>query len=106
MIFPATKGWFTVDSIDLTGVHSVNIINGWQAPSDKSIDYEVRLDASDGKIIGKGSMPAPKKGQQSGIARVPLETTITDGKFHTIYFIYKPQQPIVGGIRSVTFNSN
>ncbi len=105
MIFPATDGLFAVDSIDLTGVHSVNLINGWQAPPDKSIDYEVRLDASDGKIIGKGSMPTPKKGQQSGIAKIPLET-VTDGRFHTIYFIYKPQQPIVGGVRSVTFNSN
>lgn len=105
MVLPAAEGWFTVDSIDLTGVHSANLTNGWQAPPDKSIDYEVRLDASDGRLLGKGSMPVPKKGQQFGIAKAHLET-ITDGKFHTIYFIYKPQQPIVGGVMSVTFNSN
>jgi len=86
---PKDAGWFGTDSIDLTGVQSVNITNAWQATPDHGLDFEVRLDAPDGKILGKGSMPAPKKNQQMGIAHVPL-VAVTDGAFHSLYFINKP----------------
>lgn len=103
LLFPEDEGWFAIDSIDLTGVRSVNLTSGWQAAPETGLSFEVRLGAPDGKLLGKGSMPTPKKGQPSGVARVPLQT-IGDGKFHTIYFLYKPGGTIKGGVRSVQFN--
>ena len=55
-------------------------------------NFEARLGAPDGKLIGKGSMPTPKKGQPMGMAHVSLDA-VADGQFHTIYFKYKPINP-------------
>ncbi|MEP6583299.1 MAG: ThuA domain-containing protein [Ginsengibacter sp.] len=103
LLFPAAEGWLAIDSIDLSGVRSINIVNGWQAPP-KGLAFEVRMDAPDGKLLGNGSMPPPQKGQQFGVVNVPV-ATITDGKFHAVYLIYKPQEPISGGVVSVQFNA-
>ncbi|HEX8277688.1 MAG TPA: Crp/Fnr family transcriptional regulator, partial [Segetibacter sp.] len=102
-LFPGGEGWFAFENIDLTGVRSVNLTTGWQAPPKKGLNFEARLDAPDGKLLGKGSIPAPAKGQQFGIIRVPIQM-VNDGKFHTIYFLYKGQEPISGGVMSVQFN--
>ena len=102
-LFPSGEGWFAFDNIDLTGVRSVNLTTGWQTPPKKGLSFEARLDATDGKLLGKGSIPAPAKGQQYGIIRVPIEM-VNDAKFHSVYFIYKGQEPIGGGVMSVQFN--
>jgi hypothetical protein len=52
-------------------------------------------------------MPAPKKGEQKGAAHVMLES-LTDDKFHKLYFIYKPKDPkavIQAGIAMLQFNA-
>jgi cytochrome c len=63
-------------------------MNAWQVSPKFGFDFEVRLDAPDGKLLGKGSLPVPQKGPM-GAAHVPL-TAVTDGKFHQLYFLYKP----------------
>ena len=103
MVFPAGEGWFALDQIDLTGVKAVNLTVGWQATPKNGISIEARLDAPDGKLLGKGTMPVAKKGQQFGVLQVPFET-VTDGKFHTIYFVYKAQEAMQAGIMSLQFN--
>ncbi|MEP7143448.1 MAG: ThuA domain-containing protein [Ferruginibacter sp.] len=105
LLLPSSEGWFAVDSIDLTSVKSVNLTAGWQAAPKNGLTFEARLDAPDGKVLGRGSMPVAQKGQQAGVTRVPLEK-ITDGKFHTIYFMYKGKEKMVAGISSVQFNAN
>ena len=65
---------------------------------------EVRLDSADGKLLGAGNVPVAPKGQQFGLANIKLEP-VADGKFHTLFIVYKPTQPITGGITSITFNS-
>ena len=102
LIFPAGEGWFGIDTIDLTGVKSINVNSRWQAEIPK-IAFEVRLDAPDGKLLGKGSMPASKKGQQTGAATIPIEG-VTDKQLHTVYFLYNGQEKIKGGVVSVQFN--
>jgi len=105
LILPADGGWFAVDSIDLAGVRSVNITSLWQAAPEFGFDFEARLEAPDGKLIGKGSMPIPKKGQPMGMTHVTLDA-ITDGQFHTVYFNYKPNNPkgtVQAGITGVQF---
>ncbi|MEP7278011.1 MAG: ThuA domain-containing protein [Bacteroidota bacterium] len=102
LVFPATEGWFGVENIDLTGVRSIAVSSRWQEEP-KSLGFEARLDAPDGKLLGKGIMPAPKKGEQSGVTIVPV-ATVNDGKFHTIYLLYKADDKIKGGVASVQFN--
>ncbi len=106
LIMPQAEGWFALDSIDLTDVRSVNIHIGWQETPSVAFDYEVRLDAPAGKLLGKGRMPVPKKGAPTGITRVSVNP-VTDGKFHSIYFIYKPSQTkseMAAGVAAVQFN--
>lgn len=107
LILPEKEGWFALDSIDLTDVRSVNIISGWQKVPSVGFDFEVRLDAPAGKLLGKGRMPVPKKDQPTGSARVAINP-VTDGKFHTIYFIYKPgnaKTEMQAGVTAVKFNA-
>ena len=102
-IFPSNEGWFALDSIDLTGLSSVTLNIGWQVPPAKGPGFEVRLDAPDGKLLGKGTMAAATKDQKSGIIKVPLEM-IKDGNFHSLYFVYKSTEAIGGGVMSLQFN--
>ena len=80
---------------------------GWQDAPKFGFDFEARLDAPDGKLLGKGSMPVPQKGQQMGTAHVTLES-VTDGRLHKLYFIYKSKDPkamIQAGIAMLQFNA-
>jgi len=104
LIFPPAEGWFAIDSIDLTGVRSLNLIAGWQTPPTKGFSFEIRLDKPDGVLLGQGKLPPPAKGQQYGIVNLPL-TTVTDNNFHSLYFVYKGSEPISGGVVSVQFNA-
>jgi len=101
LVFPAGEGSFAIDKIDLSGVKSINVNSRWQDEA-KNIGFEVRLDAPDGKLLGKGSV-APKKGQQMSATNIPVET-VTDGQLHTIYFLYSSQEKIKGGVASVQFS--
>ncbi|HEY1870123.1 MAG TPA: PKD domain-containing protein, partial [Chitinophagaceae bacterium] len=104
LIFPPADGWFAIDSIDLTGVHSVNLISGWQAPPRTGFSFELRLDKPDGLLVGKGTLPPPSKGQQYGITPLPVKG-VTDNNFHTLYFVYKGNEAISGGVVSLQFNA-
>jgi glucose/arabinose dehydrogenase/cytochrome c551/c552/type 1 glutamine amidotransferase len=104
MILPAGEGWFALDQVDLTGVKSLNLTCGWQVSPKIGYSFEARLDAPDGKLLGTGTMPVPKKGQQFGIVNVPIEP-VPDGKFHTVYFIYNATEKSPGGVMSVQFNA-
>ncbi|CAN5254255.1 hypothetical protein BH20BAC1_BH20BAC1_02710 [soil metagenome] len=103
MNFPATEGWFSLDSIDLRGVNSITLMSGWQSPPKEALDFEIRLDRPDGKLLGKGSSGSIPKGQMYGMINVPVEA-VTDGRLHNIYFINKPKETVSGGIVSVQFN--
>jgi len=89
LILPETEGWFALDSIDLTGVRSLGMMLGWQQAPTTGVDFEIRMDAPTGKLLGTARMPVPKKDQKTGSAQVKI-TPVSDGKFHTIYFVYKP----------------
>ncbi len=103
MVLPTDEGWFAFDNIDLSGVHSLTLSAGWQAPPKASLNFEARLDAVDGKLLGKGSVPPQKKGVQMGTGQLPIEA-VTDGKFHSIYILYKAQEVSQAGLMSVRFN--
>lgn len=105
LIFPASDGWLEMSRIDLTSVHSINMVAGWQTPPVSGFSFEIKLDAPDGKLIGKGTMPAPPKNQKGGILKIPVEA-VTDGKLHDVYFVYKMKGVLTGvGLLSVQFNA-
>lgn len=102
-----SDGWFALDSIDLTAVRSAGIMVGWQEAPSTAFDFEVRLDAPAGKLLGKGRMPAPKRGQKNAAVRVPF-SAVNDGKFHTVYFIYKTgkdKAETAAGVMGVKFDA-
>jgi glucose/arabinose dehydrogenase/type 1 glutamine amidotransferase/cytochrome c551/c552 len=106
MVMPKTEGWFAVDSIDLTGVGSVNMMAGWQDPPKYGFDFEIKLDAPDGKSLGKGSLTSPaNKKQQGAMIHVALQP-VTDGAYHTLYFVVKPRtgETAQAGIAFMQFN--
>lgn len=104
MYFPATDGWFSTAAIDLTDVRLINLVCGWNDTLTKPIGFEARLDAPTGKVLGKGLTLPPKAGQQSGTIKVPIEA-VTDGKMHTVYFVYKGQEAINGSVKTLVFSA-
>ena len=106
MVMPKTEGWFALDSIDLTGVGSVNLMAGWQDAPKYGFDFEIRLDAPEGKSIGMGSLTAPANPkQQRSVIHVALQP-VTDGAYHTLYVIAKPRagETAQAGIAFMQFN--
>lgn len=103
LVLPSVEGWFAVTGIDLTGVRSVNLNCRWNEVPQAGLTFEARLDAPDGTLLGKGSMPAVQKDQKSGAVRVSL-SAVKDGKFHKIYFIYKSGEVIKARVTSLQFN--
>jgi cytochrome c len=85
----STNGWFAVDSIDLAGVRAVSVMSRWRNAPEVVFGFEVRLDALDGKLLGTGTLPKPKKDDRGGEVRVAL-SPVTDNKYHKLYFVYKP----------------
>ena len=106
MLLPQGEGWLALDSIDMADVRSITAKAGWETAPPSGIDLELKLDAPHGKLIGKGSMPAPAKNQKAGTVNLPVES-VNDGRFHKLYFIYKPRKgsgPIEAGLAGLEFN--
>jgi glucose/arabinose dehydrogenase/cytochrome c551/c552 len=108
MVIPNAEGWFEVDSIDLTGVKSINIIGGWQEAPVYGYDFEVRMDAPTGTLLGNGSLlPPVKKGAGGGAAHISI-SPVTDKAFHTIFIVSKPKdsrEKAQAGIAMLQFNA-
>lgn len=89
LMLPSKEGWFALDSIDLTGVRSADLIVGWQQAPKIPLEFEVRQDSPSGKLLGTGRMQTPGKDQKMGTAEVSI-SPVRDGKYHAVYFVYKP----------------
>ncbi len=108
LIVPADEGWFALDEIDLKGVKTATLIVGFQAKPDFPVNFELRLDAPDGKVIGKGSLlpetnTAPS-GFMSGMIPIVLDEPMDDVKAKALYFVHKPDasKPRGEGMVAVT----
>ncbi|MES1216749.1 MAG: c-type cytochrome, partial [Bacteroidota bacterium] len=112
MVIPDDKqGWFGVENIDLTGVKSINIMAGWEEPPLPGYDFEIRLDAPDGKVLGKASlMPTDRnnpKERNIAVVNVKIEP-VTDGSMHKLYVTASPKdktKKTKAGIGALEFNS-
>ncbi|MGC4037310.1 MAG: ThuA domain-containing protein [Chitinophagaceae bacterium] len=108
LIIPLESGWFAVDGIDLTGVNSINLFAGWQAAPEFGFDFEIKLDAADGKTIGKGSLmpPADKKSNQ-GMAHISIDA-VNDHALHKLFVVSKPRnaaEKAQAGAAGLQFNA-
>ena len=103
MVVPKEEGWIALEDIDLTGVKSANVGVVWQTPPTHGLDVELHLDAPDGKLIGTGSMPVPKKDQPGGTVPIKLAESI-DQKVEKIYFVSKPKGEAAQGEVMVALN--
>jgi glucose/arabinose dehydrogenase/cytochrome c551/c552 len=111
LLTPKPQGWFVLDNIDLTGITSVVITGGWQQAPQYGFDFEVRLDAVDGKLIGTGSIMAPPGTQKPaqlgfGAANISISPVI-DGQMHKLYIVSKvkdAKEAAQVGLQSVQFN--
>ena len=89
LVYPRGPGSFLTDAVDLTGVGAINMVTAWQILPASGFGFDVRLDGADGKLLGTGKIPAPKKGQNMGNIHVPI-TPVSDGGKHKLFFSYKP----------------
>lgn len=89
-LLPPAESWFVLEKLDLTGIKGANLIIGWQQPPATSLDFEMRLGAPDGTLIGSGTMPKPVPGQEGGMAVLRLKEDYKL-KDQEVYFIYKPE---------------
>nr|WKN35658.1 ThuA domain-containing protein [Tunicatimonas sp. TK19036] len=106
LVYPDQSGWFALDSLDLSHVTSVNVMSGWREAPSSGLNFELRLDAPDGEVLGTGKMATPKAGQQNGVTAITINP-VADGQFHDVYFIYQPsgeQETMQGGVMGVQFN--
>src|SRR5205085_9109100 len=93
LIAPKSDGWFSIDSIDISGVTGATLMIGYQKAVQFGYDFEIRLDKADGKVLGVASLlPPAAKGKQAinfQPVNVKLEG-VTDNKMHNLYIISKP----------------
>jgi cytochrome c551/c552 len=90
LVPPKGEGWFTIDSIDLSGIKAAELMAGSTQPVKYGYDFELRLDAPDGKIIGTSSVVSTpsKNSANSTLAKFNLEP-VTDNKIHNLYIVSK-----------------
>ena len=108
MLVPAEEGWFALEDIDLKGVKSATLIVGFQEKPNGPVNFEVRLNAPDGELIGKGSalqkIDAVPGGFQAGMIPIIFDAPMDDVKAKELYFVHKPDasQPKSEGVLAVT----
>jgi len=94
LVIPEKEGWFVLEDIDLKGVKSATLLLGFQEKPNFPVNFELRLNAPDGKVIGKGSM-APQVRQVpggflGGMLPIVLDGPLDDVKAKELYFVHVP----------------
>jgi len=106
LVLQGPKGWFELEDIDLTGVSSIVLGAGWQEAPKVAYNFDVRLGAPDGKIVGKGNLPVQPAGAQGGAAIVMPLTTKPTGK-NKLYItgaVEEGKTPAMVALMNATFN--
>jgi cytochrome c len=92
LIPPKGDGWFSIDTIDISGVSGAALFIVYQKPVEYGYDFEIRLDNPDGKILGVASLlPSPAKGPVNYKSVKFNWNAVTDNKMHNLYIISKPK---------------
>ena len=89
-VAPKDSAWFAIKDIDLTNVSRAMVQAGFRVEPLYGLTLEVRLDSPTGMLIGSGSFKKSKEERQ-GLIPINLKG-VTDGKFHTLYFVSRPDK--------------
>ena len=101
----APTSWFSIDSIDLTGISSLVINAEWEKQSESVYHFDIRLDSATGKQIGKGKLTQMMGKTPASEVKYPLEP-VTDKKFHALFItggFENAEIPSVLNIESLEF---
>lgn len=105
LVLTSEKGWFEIEDVDLTGVTMIVLGVGWQEPPKVVYNFDVRLDAPDGKIIGKGTLAVQSPGTQGGAIVMPFtEKPIGKHKLYITGAVATGETPSMVAVVNATFN--
>ncbi|MDB4292200.1 ThuA domain-containing protein [Maribacter sp.] len=105
LVLPGAKGWFQLEGIDLTGVNTIILAAGWQEAPKVAYNFDVRLNAPDGEVIGKGTLAAQPTGSQGAAIIIPLTTKASGkSKLYIIGAVEEGKKPSMVAILNATFN--
>lgn len=91
LIAPKSEGWFSIDTIDLSGISSAKLSIVYKTQLKYGFDFEIRLDKPDGKILGSAVL-LPSSSIDTFInLKINWNNKVTDSKMHNIYVICKPK---------------
>ena len=92
MILPVSEGWFSIDSIDLSGITNAVLSAGWQKAPEFGFNFELRLDSPEGKKIAEGLLPGGilTNGPMGGTNIQFKIEPVNDGILHNLYIVSKP----------------
>lgn len=81
LVLSRDNGWIALKNIDLTGIASFGFSFANLAPGTAG-EIEIRLDNKDGALVGKSTFTSA----------TPVNL-LTDGKLHSLYFVFKDVKP-------------
>ncbi|MEO8820976.1 MAG: Crp/Fnr family transcriptional regulator, partial [Ginsengibacter sp.] len=102
LVIPQNTGWFSTDSIDLSGISRASVNLGWQKPPVSGYTFEVHLDSPTGEKIGEFTFAGEKgnadeKAKPQFAALTSAIKPISDGKMHDIYIVSTTKDPSIAG---------
>lgn len=92
MTTPKVEGWFSMDSIDLSGINAASILIRYEKKPMVGYIFELHLDNPNGKLLGTTTFAPNSK----DIKKVNFETIhcqlqpVTDGLLHNLYIVSRP----------------
>jgi cytochrome c len=94
---PKERASFSIDSIDLTGITSVELAAGGNQMPRYGYLFELRLDGPDGQKIGEGTLSPNKQMTKTAFGFGTLiklnMQPVNDGRLHNLYIVSKPLNP-------------
>jgi hypothetical protein len=105
LVLTAAQGWYELDNIDLTGVNAIVLTVGWQEAPKVAYNFDVRLDAPDGEILGKGTLAVQAPGTPGAGIVIPL-TNKPGGKNKLVITgaVEEGKTPAMVAVVNTTFN--
>jgi cytochrome c551/c552 len=107
MVAPKGTGWFSIDSIDLTGIDGADVMLLWEKPPQSGYLFEVRLDSPEGKKLGEFTLQGVAGTKGGKVLKLNLEQ-VSDRMFHNVYIVSKvqdPKEPNQVGLQWIQFQS-
>lgn len=105
LLLLAANGWFEMADIDLTGFENIMLAAGWQEAPTVAYDFEVRANALDGEVIGKGRMNVPNIGSRGDAIVITLTKKVDEKtNLFIMYAVEEGKKPAQFALENVRLN--